>query len=61
MEVVLNKSNEILIVAETEFERSFCENYDENMFKAVLKTGSTASEVIGLRLIAYPKDDSNVS
>lgn len=46
-----DRGNQLLIVAETEFERSFCKTLEDKKFVASIKTGLTPADVVGIKLV----------
>jgi hypothetical protein len=51
MEVILKNKQELLLIAETEFEKSFCELIRDKKFVATLKTGMSPADVVGIKLV----------
>jgi hypothetical protein len=51
MDLSLYNKKNILIVAETEFERSFCKSLVGKKFTAVLKTGLSPADIVGVKLM----------
>lgn len=51
MDLSLYNKKDILIVAETDFERSFCKSLVGKKFTAVLKTGLSPADIVGVKLI----------
>ena len=57
MEVIYKEDGNLLLVAETEFERSFLQTLDNYSFMGTIKTGLSAADVVGLRLSKQQKHD----
>jgi len=51
MEIGLTKKEEFLIIAETEFERSFCKLVEGKIFVAKLKTGLSPADIVGIKFV----------
>jgi len=50
MDINILKDNEILIIAETEFERSFCTLLEGKIFDATVKRGLSPADIVGIKL-----------
>lgn len=51
MEINILKNDEILLIAETEFERSFCLLLKDKIFNTIVKTGSSPADIVGIKLV----------
>lgn len=51
MEINILKNNEILLIAETEFERSFCSLLEDKVFIAKIKSGLSPADIVGIKLV----------